>query len=407
LSAWLLQPGRFSAHLTFFSTQDRNVGQRLHADLAWRVERLAPPMRKKIPQLDAVRGIAILVVLVHNLNGFSSPPLSLITKYGWMGVDLFFVLSGFLITGILLDSKSSENYFRNFYARRCLRIWPLYYCVLALMFVVVPLALPQDAAELFRRSSPWWSYPFFLQNFFVAAPALAVGPLGVSWSLAVEELFYLVWPFFVRFLSMGRLQLLAWTVLLFSPGLRLFLLTRHWIIYSNPFCRLDGMMAGALLAILVRKSGFAPGRIVKLTWIVFLSAVPLAITTAMFGLQWLAFSMAVLASASFVYLALFESNTWFRALLTNRFLMFSGTISYGLYLLHKMPDDVFKLLHWKEAHPVAGFWVAVVISYLLAIASWNFLEKPFLGLKESFEIKPNGNLQSSVSSPVAKDSGTT
>jgi peptidoglycan/LPS O-acetylase OafA/YrhL len=108
-----------------------------------------------------------------------------------------------------------------------------------------------------------------------------------------------------------------------------------------------------------------------------------------------------------VYLALFESNTWFRALLTNRFLMFSGTISYGLYLLHKMPDDVFKLLHWKEAHPVAGFWVAVVISYLLAIASWNFLEKPFLGLKESFEIKPNGNLQSSVSSPVAKDSGTT
>jgi peptidoglycan/LPS O-acetylase OafA/YrhL len=393
--------------LTFFSTQDRNVGQRLNVDLAWRVERLAPPVRQKIPQLDAVRGIAILVVLVHNLNGFSSPPLSVITKYGWMGVDLFFVLSGFLITGILLDSKTSESYFRNFYARRCLRIWPLYYCALVLMFAVVPLVLPQDAGELFRRSSPWWSYPFFLQNFLVATPALAVGPLGVSWSLAVEELFYLVWPLFVRFLTTGRLQLLAWAVLLLSPGLRLFLLTRHWIIYSNPFCRLDGMMAGALLAVLVRKSGFAPGRLVRLAWIVFLFAVPLAITTAAYGAQWLAFSMAVVASASFVYLALFAADNWFRAVLTNRFLMFTGTISYGLYLLHKMPDDVFKLLHWKESHPVAGFWTAVVISYLLAIASWNFLEKPFLGLKKFFEGKPNSKWESSVPSAAAKDSGTT
>jgi peptidoglycan/LPS O-acetylase OafA/YrhL len=372
-----------------------------------RVERPAPPVRQKIPQLDAVRGIAIMVVLVHNLNGFSSPPLSLITKYGWMGVDLFFVLSGFLITGILLDSKSSENYFRSFYARRCLRIWPLYYCVLVLMLVIIPLVRPQDAAELFQRSSPLWSYPFFLQNFLVAAPASAVGPLGVSWSLAVEELFYLVWPFFVRFLPIGRLQLLAWTVLLLSPPLRLFFLTQHWIIYSNPFCRLDGMMAGALLAMLVRQSGFAPGRLVRLAWIVLLFAVPLAIMTAAYGVLWLAFSMAVLASASFVFLALFSVNTWFRAFLTNRFLMFTGTISYGLYLLHKIPDDLFKRLHWKEAHPIVAFWVIVVASYLLAIASWNFLEKPFLRLKKFFEIKSIGKRESSVPSPAAKDSGTT
>ena len=364
-------------------------------------------MRQKIPQLDAVRGIAILVVLVHNLHGFSFPPLSLITNYGWMGVDLFFVLSGFLITGILLDSKSSENYFRNFYARRCLRIWPLYYCVLALMFVIEPLVLPQEAHEVFRRSSPWWSYPFFLQNFLVAAPVLAVGPLGVSWSLAVEELFYLVWPFFVRFLSVGRLRLLAWAVLLISPPLRMFFLTRHWLIYSNPFCRLDGMMAGALLAILIRKPGFASLRFVKPAWIVFLFAIPLAIATAAYGLMWLAFSMAVLASASFVYLALFETNSWLRALLTNRFLMFSGTISYGLYLLHKIPDDVFKQFHWKEAHPVAGFWVVVLISYPLAMASWNFLEKPFLGLKRFFESKTAGKWEPDAPSPAVKDSGTT
>ncbi|HWY06324.1 MAG TPA: acyltransferase [Candidatus Acidoferrales bacterium] len=361
-------------------------------------------MRQKIPQLDAVRGIAILIVLAHNLHGFSSLPLSYLTVYGWMGVDLFFVLSGFLITGILLDSKASANYFRNFYARRCLRIWPLYYSVLVLMFVIVPLARPQDAAELFQRSAPWWSYPFFLQNFLVAAPAVAVGPLGVSWSLAVEELFYLVWPFFVRILSTDRLQLLAWTALLVSPLLRLFFLARHWIIYSNPFCRLDGMMAGALLAILLRKPGFAPGRLLKLAWVVFLVAAPLAITTAAYEALWLAFSLAAIASASFVFLGLYATNTWFQALLTNRFLMFTGTISYGLYLLHKIPDDALKRLHIKEAHPIAAFWAAVGISYLLAIVSLNLLEKPFLNLKRFFETKPNGRLESSVPAPEARNS---
>ncbi len=363
-------------------------------------------MRQKIPQLDAVRGIAILVVLAHNLHGFSSPPFSLVTNYGWMGVDLFFVLSGFLITGILLDLKSSENYFRNFYARRSLRIWPLYYSMLILMFVILPLVRPQDAHEVFQRSTPWWSYPFFLQNFLVAAPALAAGPLGVSWSLAVEELFYLVWPFVVRFVSRESLQWIAWAVLLASPMLRLQFIARHWIIYSNPFCRLDGMMAGALLAILVRKSGFAPGRLLKAAWVLFLIGVPLAITTAAYGVMWLVFSMAVLASASFLYLALFEANRWFRAMLTNRFLMFTGTISYALYLLHKFPDDAIKRLHWKEAHPIAAFWLAVAASYLLAIASWNFLEKPILSLKKFFEAKSIGKLESNVPLPSVKDSGT-
>jgi peptidoglycan/LPS O-acetylase OafA/YrhL len=364
-------------------------------------------VRQKIPQLDAVRGIAILLVLVHNLHGFAFPPLSLVTNYGWMGVDLFFVLSGFLITGILLDSKSSESYFRNFYARRCLRVLPLYYCVLILMFVIVPPLRPQDASELFQRSSPWWSYPFFLQNFLVAAPVLAVGPLGVSWSLAIEELFYLAWPFFVRYFSRERLQLTAWAVLLASPGLRLYFLTRHWMIYSNPFCRLDGLMAGALLAILVRKSGFAPGRLLKVAWIAFLVGVPLAITTAAYGVLWLTYSIAALTSAAFVYLGLFVTSAWFRRLLTNRFLMFTGTISYGLYLLHKLPEDVFKGLHWKEAHPIAAFWVIVAAAYLIAIASWKFLEKPFLNLKRFFEIKAVGEWEANVPSAASKDSGIT
>lgn len=363
-------------------------------------------MQRKIPQLDAIRGIAILLVVVHNLHALDFPPLSLITNYGWMGVDLFFVLSGFLITGILLDTKPAERYFRNFYARRGLRIWPLYYAVLLLMFVVVPLLGPQDAAELFQRSSPWWSYPFFLQNFLVTAPALAVGPLGVSWSLAVEELFYLVWPFFVRYLSSERLQIIAWVVLLGSPALRLDFLARHWIIYSNPFCRLDGLMAGALLAILVRKSGFVPERLLNRAWFVFLITIPLAIATAAYGVMWLTFSMAAVASAAFVYLGLFEANKLFRELVTNRFLIFTGSISYALYLLHKIPDDALKRLHWKEAHPVLGFWTIVLISYLLAIASRYLLEEPFLKMKRLFETPSSSRWAPKVPSPEAGDSET-
>lgn len=277
-------------------------------------------MQKHIPQLDAVRGVAILLVLAHNLDGFTSPRLSYLTTYGWMGVDLFFVLSGFLITGILLDSKPAKTYFRNFYARRCLRIWPLYYSVLLVMFLAVPWLLPQFAGEIFHRSHPWWSYPFFVQNFLVADPSQGVGPLGVSWSLAMEELFYLVWPAFVRFLSGRQLQAVAWAVLLLSPVLRLLFVSRHWLIYSNPFCRIDGLMAGALLAILVREFAFTPTR-----WLSFaLAAVfvpgPLAIFAFVHNAEWLTFSLDALAFSGFLYVAVYSSKSLGKCLLHKSFL---------------------------------------------------------------------------------------
>ncbi len=302
-----------------------------------------------------------------------------------MGVDLFFVLSGFLITGILLDTRGSPDYFWNFYARRCLRIWPLYYCVLVLMFVVIPHVKPQDAAEIFRRSHPWWSYPFFLQNFFVGEPSGGVGPLGASWSLAVEELFYVFWPLFVRFVPARRLNFGAWIVCLVSPLLRLFFVSHGWLIYTNPFCRLDGLMAGGLLAILIRKSDFYPGRYVARAWLALIIASPLAIAAEVLQARWLTFSFAVVASAGFVYLAQFSQWNWMKALLTNRVLIFSGTISYGLYLLHKLPEDVMKSAGLQMAHPLATFWASVVISYIVASASWYLFEKPILNLKRFFE----------------------
>src|ERR1700736_685060 len=116
-------------------------------------------MQRKIPQLDAVRGVAVLMVLMIHASE-NHPYMHRLFSNGWMGVDLFFVLSGFLITGILLDTKQSEDYFKNFYARRCLRIWPLYYSLLLFMFVIVPFVRPSEAHAVFEaRSSPWWAFP--------------------------------------------------------------------------------------------------------------------------------------------------------------------------------------------------------------------------------------------------------
>ena len=116
-------------------------------------------MHHRIRQLDAVRGVAIVLVILHNTTAeYPSLHLQHLFANGWMGVDLFFVLSGFLITGILVDTRHAEGYLTNFYARRCLRIWPLYYSLIVFMFVVVPVLRPSDTQAILERSSPWWAW---------------------------------------------------------------------------------------------------------------------------------------------------------------------------------------------------------------------------------------------------------
>lgn len=340
-------------------------------------------MTQRIPELDGVRGIAILVVMIHNLGAFSLWPFSDVTTYGWMGVDLFFVLSGFLITGILLDTKKYERYFKNFYMRRCLRIWPLYYALLLSVFVIVPMLQPRAAQQIFETSSPWWSYLLFLQNFLVSPPTHAFGPLGVTWSLAVEELFYLFWPLFVRFLSTSQLQRIAWGVIVLSPPFRLLLSRHDVLIYSNPFCRLDGLMAGALLALLMRNSDAQQTSFTRNAWAILIGAAATAVLSEHLGTRWFTFSMSTAASAALVYLALHSTAHWLRNLLTSRFLTFTGVISYGLYLLHKYPYDIMKGAH-INLHPTVAFVIISICAYGLALLSWNLVEKPFLKLKVVF-----------------------
>jgi peptidoglycan/LPS O-acetylase OafA/YrhL len=356
-------------------------------------------VQRRIPQLDAVRGLAILVVMAHNIS-LKYPVLhsERWLRDGWMGVDLFFALSGFLIAGLLLDTKASRNYFKNFYVRRCLRIWPLYYALLFFMFVIVRFVSPADYSEVVRTASPWWAFPLFLQNFLLPISTNAAGPLAVTWSLAIEEQFYLFCAPLVRFCSSATLARVAIAEMCVSPALRYYLALHHVDIYTNVFCRLDALMAGMLVALLVRSANFAPARWLQGAWIMFIAAAPLALVAESFGARWITFTLTALAAAAFIYVAMYSPQQWLQTALANRFLIYTGIISYGLYLLHKIPFGVVQVLHLDWRYPWLPFLFILVASYVLAALSWNLLEKPFLSLKRFFQ--PNAESGGAVNLPA-------
>jgi len=254
------------------------------------------------------------------------------------------------------------------------------------MFVVVPLLRPSEAHRVFEpRSMPWWSYLVYLQNFLVPVITRATGPLGVSWSLAVEEQFYLVWPLVVRFCSEQILRKVAIAIICIDPVLRFILLQHGFNVYPNTFCRLDGLMWGALLALLFRSKTITREAYAPLAWATLLIASPLALITAD-RVVWLVYSFTTLASASFVYLTLTSKQRWLQALLANRFLIYSGVISYGIYLLEKIPIDGMRSLH-LDRHPAIVLLGTAATTYLLATLSWNLLEKPVLRLRRLFETR--------------------
>jgi len=223
-----------------------------------------------LPTLDGLRGIAILLVTLFHYEvrewpwraGFAAP-LWTVVREGWLGVDLFFVLSGFLITGILVDTKSNQGYFRNFYARRTLRIFPLYFAYLAAVFLILPV-LPRIAA--WQAETPFdtqlwfWSY---LCNLVISLRGWGASPQLVSdtWSLAVEEQFYLIWPAVVLLSSRRTLVGICLACIVGAIAFRTGLRLAHvpWVanVVLTP-ARMDSLTMGALVALAVRgPSGLA------------------------------------------------------------------------------------------------------------------------------------------------------
>jgi peptidoglycan/LPS O-acetylase OafA/YrhL len=200
-----------------------------------------------MPRLDGLRGIAIILVMFFHLV-FFRPACGVdhlfhrFTQYGWTGVDLFFILSGFLITGILLDAKGAPNYFRNFYVRRCLRILPLYYAFVIGLIFLYPLAGPHFRAErdVLVANQPWlWTHTI---NWLVAKTGSFTSrtTLGTGgfWSLAIEEQYYLVWPVMVLLLSRRALFRTCIGLAVFSIAIRFVMAHTGWS-WAATFARFD------------------------------------------------------------------------------------------------------------------------------------------------------------------------
>lgn len=360
--------------------------------------------RGHIPALDGVRGIAILTVLLSHFlmkEYFPSERAYFIAQNGWMGVDLFFVLSGFLITGILLDSRERPGYFSGFYRRRVLRIFPLYYfAVLVTWLTIVFIEKAPDRLQGYD-SFAW---------FFAFAPNIAMGlkndwlwhsqvfNLNHLWSLAVEEQFYILWPLVVRFMPIRGLAIFALVLLAMGTGLRHmtdFVVGTEYSVaaYTLPFCRMDGLAAGAFVAVALRL-----GWLQSLPFKFWLARILFCWTgweilqIFLHGTEHRLYTLSPLLFAAMLFLALNpHPRAATRRVCENAFLQHLGKYSFGLYVFHHMFEYAWKkgFGEWLLAsglHPVVGQTAYILLAfagtYLLARASWAFIERPFLRLKK-------------------------
>ena len=361
---------------------------------------------RHIQALDGVRGIAVLgVVLCHTLSILKDVPHLTFLEYGATGVDLFFVLSGFLITSILLREKSKPGYYKNFYFRRALRIWPLYYLYLLLMETAVRV-LPHVPAyqRLAAHSSYLQGSPLQIntplivclllaQNLWPPSQFGAADQTSISWSLCVEEQFYFVWPFFVRRLSQKQMMAVLSGAVVLEPVLRAIVLHRMrnpevaWVAcYHLPVLHCDAICAGCLLALLWPAVKDRRETRPVLAAMFFLS---LALCFVFLPVRSpFSYTAAALLSTSIVGLAL---SGVMRRFLSAKPLVFAGAISYGLYLIH---PTVFEFLQSRSLYgplavrlglrktEVLAAVVAVLVSITIAAISRYTFEAFFLRFKD-------------------------
>lgn len=351
---------------------------------------------KHVTSLDGVRGIAVLsVVMFHFLQRQGVGYLGVLASCGWIGVDIFFVLSGFLITSILYEQRGAENYFRNFYMRRILRLFPLYYFLFLGTFLLTPLF--DIHWKLGHLAMLFYGANFVLP--FDSSLSI-IGPFDFFhvWSLAVEEQFYMIWPWLVGSrLKRGTLQNICLAGIFVAPALRFLLLhvdVQPWFIYQSLPTRMDSLLVGAALALIPLPS-LRTARIVGaaallvyglLTWwghsMFFLSR----------PIQGAGYSALALLSGSLLVLS-FYPTTIVHRVCSWSVLRFYGKYSYGLYLWHYLFSKPFGILTvWVQRRvsvpfvsSLLSFGLILLCSTLVAVASYRLIERPFLQLKRRFE----------------------
>jgi peptidoglycan/LPS O-acetylase OafA/YrhL len=384
-----------------------------------------------IAELDGLRGIAILLVIVHHFwpDGGALYAAKDVVHLGWIGVDLFFVISGFLITGILLDSRGEAGYFKNYLARRALRVFPLYYLLVISAFVVIPWVQQGsfwDSEFVQESGSPIW-YLLYAGNIREAItgvePAYILAPL---WSLSIEEQFYLSFPFLVALLSRRALTRVLVGMVFFAPLFRTVMLVlvpdNERIQYLATASRFDVLALGALLAVAVRApQTVLPSRRVAGRAFVALFAV-FVVAFLLGGLdRYGAFCrIGGYSLVAFMFLALVtwtiqsrgeKSTAWLRV----RPLQYLGKICYGVYLLQRPAEVVLVKLLGATGIDIPADSLALVIAKMLfafgvASLSWYLFEKPILKLKDRFMVKnhpgrPTARIQAVLAaSPPARPS---
>jgi len=349
----------------------------------------------------------VLAVLFYHLSDYcpvDSVPavkLKMVLRGGWCGVDLFFVLSGFLITGILLDTQNAQNYFRGFYARRALRIFPIYYAALTLVLLTARFTPALDG--VLPPAHDRMFYFLYLNNWWVLLHgAWRANVIGHFWSLAVEEQFYLAWPLIVWRLSIKSVMVIAISGIVLAPAIRV-VLYAHWgairDIVENPFCRMDSLLMGALLASLVRSPNIAERLRSIFGWMAATAAIAVVVGNfsnsailRLGGSPLFIFSGLAVAFGCLILHVFTNRNptSALQRILSCPALTACGKYSYGMYIYHV--PLLWICTRWetglKPADDLLAFvsltWGVTAVTFAAAKVSYDCFEMRFLTLKTRY-----------------------
>jgi peptidoglycan/LPS O-acetylase OafA/YrhL len=365
-----------------------------------------PNLQRHVPALDALRGLAIAAVTLYRFGGGSEGAASAGdhalpgVALGMRGVDLFFVLSGFLITGILFDAREKPHFFTNFYARRTLRIFPLYYGILLVTLLLLPAWFGRTASFADAHDHAAWLWLYGANLLQSLRGEWCLGYLNHFWSLAVEEHFYLVWPAVIYALS--RRQAMIACCLLFAGAT---IGRVAWLVFGGndvapevfTLFRLDGLVAGAWLALAAR----GPGGISRyastakaLGWLAALLLIPITLSgmrlLTLVDTIWITVCCSLL-----VQLVIAAKDTAWGKIAASPLLHWLGKYSYGMYVFANLLIPlVATIVTARDLAAMLGSSVLGQLAYLAmmtaltagaALLSWHLFEKHFLRLKRYFE----------------------
>lgn len=332
------------------------------------------------PALDGLRGVAVISVILYHVLHF---------RPGWMGVDLFFVLSGFLITSILIDTKSATGYFKNFYVKRMLRIFPLYYGTLLVFFI--PFLL-NHSDTIISKALPYFGYvqniSFTISNQW---PVDSMSPLNHFWSLAIEEQFYIFFPLVIYFVRDRALPIVLGLLVILTIA------CRCWFYFGlhNPvgcyvftFCRIDGLLIGALANLYARnfKSVRIEYLLLTLIAVVIIAGINMDFTNPLFST--FGYTINALFFASMLLIGL-SQKTYVSRFLNNRVVRHFGKYSYGLYVFHHIYFILINYVVVTRFNETSATQyliplITLAATYITALLSFHFFEAPILRLKKKF-----------------------